>query len=98
MYAWHRTHGTGYATATSVILTGILSASFFGTSIDLHFMLAVINVTCSIALYSNLGAGAGGAAGGAIAPAAGAGGVDGLQRATLVESKLALADGEKQHA
>ena len=44
----------GYATATSVILTGILSALFFGTSIDLHFMLAVVNVTCSIALYGNL--------------------------------------------
>ena len=31
-----------------------------------HFILAVINVTCSIALYSNLGAGA--QAGGAVAP------------------------------
>lgn len=45
----------GYATSASVILTGLLSALLFGTSIDLHFMLAVVNVTCSIALYGNLG-------------------------------------------
>lgn len=38
-----------------MILTGVLSAAFFGTSIDLHFMLAVVNVVCSIALYGNLG-------------------------------------------
>ena len=43
----------GYATATSVILTGVLSSVFFGTSLDLHFILAVVNVCCSIALYSN---------------------------------------------
>ena len=43
----------GYATATSVILTGVLSALFFGTTLDLHFVLAVVNVCCSIALYSN---------------------------------------------
>ena len=49
----------GYATATSVILTGLLSALFFGTTIDLHFILAVINVTCSIALYGNLAMGGG---------------------------------------
>merc|ERR1719230_1060528 len=45
----------GYATSASVILTGLLSAALFGTAIDLHFMLAVVNVTCSIALYGNLG-------------------------------------------
>jgi hypothetical protein len=45
----------GYATSASVILTGLLSSFLFGTAIDLHFILAVINVTCSIALYSNLG-------------------------------------------
>ena len=45
----------GYATSASVILTGLLSALLFGTAIDLHFLLAVVNVTCSIALYSNLG-------------------------------------------
>ena len=50
----------GYATATSVILTGVLSASFFGTTLDLHFVLAVVNVCCSIALYSNPTAGAAG--------------------------------------
>jgi len=46
----------GYATAASVILTGLLSSWLLGTSLDLHFMLAVINVTCSIALYSQVGA------------------------------------------
>ena len=45
----------GYATAASVILTGILSSLFLGTSLDLHFVLAVVNVTCSIALYSQVG-------------------------------------------
>ena len=48
----------GYATSASVILTGVLSALLFGTTLDLHFVLAVINVTCSIALYGNLGAAA----------------------------------------
>jgi len=47
----------GYATSASVILTGLLSSAVFGTSVDLHFVLAVVNVTCSIALYSNLAAG-----------------------------------------
>lgn len=32
--------------------SGLLSWFFFGTSLDLHFVLGVINVTCSIALYS----------------------------------------------
>jgi hypothetical protein len=52
----------GYATSASVILTGILSAALFGTALDVHFLLAVVNVTCSIALYGSLSAadGAGG--------------------------------------
>ena len=60
----------GYATSASVILTGLLSAVFFGTEVDLHFMLAVINVTCSIALYGNLAGGGahGSSAGKPIAP------------------------------
>ena len=41
----------GYATAASVILTGVLSAIFFGTVLDTHFFLAVVTVTCSISLY-----------------------------------------------
>ena len=45
----------GYATSASVILTGILSAALFGTTLDLHFVLAVVNVTCSILLYGSLG-------------------------------------------
>ena len=41
----------GYATAASGILTGVLSAIFFGTVLDTHFFLAVVTVTCSISLY-----------------------------------------------
>ena len=41
----------GYATAAAVILTGVLSAIFFGTVLDTHFFLAVVTVTCSISLY-----------------------------------------------
>jgi len=52
----------GYATAASVILTGLLSSMLLGTSLDLHFVLAVVNVTCSIALYSQTGGGHAGAA------------------------------------
>ena len=51
----------GYATSASVILTGVLSAAFFGTTLDIHFVLAVVNVTCSIALYGTLGQPAAGA-------------------------------------
>lgn len=58
----------GYATSASVILTGLLSALFFGTSIDLHFVLALVNVTCSIALYGNLGTQPGGSAAAPVAP------------------------------
>lgn len=47
----------GYATSASVVITACLSAALFGTKLDMHFMLAVVNVTCSIALYSNLGSG-----------------------------------------
>ena len=47
----------GYATATSVIATGILSSIIFNTTLDLHFVLAVVNVTCSILLYGSLGPG-----------------------------------------
>ncbi len=42
----------GYATAASVVLTGVLSAVFFGTAIDGWFVLSVIVVSGSIALYS----------------------------------------------
>ena len=31
---------------------GVLSSIFLGTTLDLHFVLAVVNVVCSIALYS----------------------------------------------
>mmetsp|Transcript_15634 Transcript_15634/g.26083 ORF Transcript_15634/g.26083 Transcript_15634/m.26083 type:complete len:115 (+) Transcript_15634:76-420(+) len=42
----------GYATAASVILTGCLSSLCFGTTLDVHFMLATVTVTCSIMLYN----------------------------------------------
>ena len=45
----------GYATAASVILTGWLSVVFFGTTLDLHFVLAMVTVICSIFLYSDKG-------------------------------------------
>ena len=48
----------GYATSASVILTGALSAALFDTTLGMHFVLAVVNVTCSIALYGSLASGA----------------------------------------
>ncbi len=48
----------GYATSASVILTGALSAVLFDTHLGMHFVLAVVNVTCSIALYGSLASGA----------------------------------------
>ena len=67
----------GYATAISVILTGILSALFFGTSLDLHFTLAVVNVCCSIALYSNPSGGAAAVVAAAASGGASCGGIGG---------------------
>lgn len=43
----------GYATSASVILTGLLSALLLGGTLDLHFVLAVVNVVCSIVLYGH---------------------------------------------
>ena len=48
----------GYATAASVILTGMLSCAFFGTTLDLHFVLAMVTVTCSVFMYNDKGAAA----------------------------------------
>jgi len=48
----------GYATAASVILTGMLSWAFFGTTLDLHFVLATVTVTCSVFMYNDKGAAA----------------------------------------
>jgi len=42
----------GYATALSVILTGILSMLFFGTTVDSLFVLAVAFVACSVIMYN----------------------------------------------
>ena len=43
----------GYATAASVVLTGILSSLFFGTSLDSYFIWATVIVTYSIQMYNS---------------------------------------------
>ena len=75
-------HPLGCTASASVILTGLLSSLLFGTTIDLHFALAVINVTCSIALYSNVGG-----------VAAHGGGPAAAQTAARVHSPSAKLDG-----
>jgi len=42
----------GYATAASVIFTGLLSAALFGTELDGNFLVAAVIVTCSIVVYN----------------------------------------------
>lgn len=42
----------GYATAISVMLTGILSMFFFGTELSFEYMLGMVNVVCSVILYN----------------------------------------------
>lgn len=43
----------GYATAISVMLTGVLSMFFFGTILRLEYFLGMINVVCSVVLYNS---------------------------------------------
>jgi len=43
----------GYATAMSVLLTGICSMYFFGTTLSTQYFLGMVNVMCSIVLYSS---------------------------------------------
>lgn len=43
----------GYATALSVVLTGILSMFFFGTHLSTSYILGIVNVMCSMVLYNN---------------------------------------------
>jgi len=42
----------GYATAMSVVLTGVLSMLLFGTRLNILYFLGIGNVVCSVFLYS----------------------------------------------
>eukprot|EP00566_Odontella_aurita_P010594 CAMPEP_0113526054 /NCGR_PEP_ID=MMETSP0015_2-20120614/526_1 /TAXON_ID=2838 /ORGANISM="Odontella" /LENGTH=405 /DNA_ID=CAMNT_0000424333 /DNA_START=124 /DNA_END=1341 /DNA_ORIENTATION=+ /assembly_acc=CAM_ASM_000160 len=42
----------GYATAVSVIMTGVLSMVLFGTQLNAIYFLGIINVVCAVLLYS----------------------------------------------
>ena len=43
----------GYATAISVVLTGVLSMFFFGTELNVFYALGMSNVVISILMYSS---------------------------------------------
>jgi len=47
----------GYATALSVVLTGILSMFIFGTELDANYLIGVVNVITAIVLYNGRGLG-----------------------------------------
>ena len=42
----------GYATAISVVLTGVFSMLLFGTRLNVLYFLGIGNVICSVFLYS----------------------------------------------
>lgn len=42
----------GYATAISVMLTGVLSMLLFKTSLSFEYLLGMVNVVCSVILYN----------------------------------------------
>lgn len=42
----------GYATAISVVLTGLLSMVLFGTKLNALYFLGIINVVCAVVLYN----------------------------------------------
>merc|ERR1711871_860745 len=42
----------GYATAVSVVLTGLLSMLFFGTTLSVEYALCMVNVFAAIVLYN----------------------------------------------
>ena len=42
----------GYATAISVVLTGVLSMVLFGTELNILYFLGIGNVVCAVFLYS----------------------------------------------
>jgi UDP-sugar transporter A1/2/3 len=41
-----------YATAISVVMTGLLSMLFFGTKLDTIYAMGIFNVVCAVLLYS----------------------------------------------
>ena len=43
----------GYATAISVILTGVMSMILFGTKLNILYFLGIGNVICAVLLYSS---------------------------------------------
>ncbi len=45
----------GYATAVSVMLTGLLSMGLFGTKLSSTYFLGMVNVVCSVLLYNGKG-------------------------------------------
>mmetsp|Transcript_23443 Transcript_23443/g.27677 ORF Transcript_23443/g.27677 Transcript_23443/m.27677 type:complete len:394 (+) Transcript_23443:118-1299(+) len=45
----------GYATASSVVLTGILSNILFGTSLSMLYGIGMVNVVCAVLLYNGAG-------------------------------------------
>lgn len=42
----------GYATAISVVLTGVFSMVLFGTELSVFYLLGMINVIISLLMYS----------------------------------------------
>ena len=42
----------GYATAMSVILTGMLSMALFGTSLGTIYFMGIVNVVMAVLLYN----------------------------------------------
>ena len=42
----------GYATAISVMLTGVCSVLIFGTSLSVEYILGMVNVIASVVLYN----------------------------------------------
>ena len=54
----------GYATAISVIVTGVMSMVLFGTQLHTVYFLGIINVVIAVILYNSSGSGSGGKDGG----------------------------------
>jgi drug/metabolite transporter (DMT)-like permease len=42
----------GYATACSVVMTGVLSMILFGTELNIIYFLGIINVVIAVLLYN----------------------------------------------
>ena len=42
----------GYATAMSVVMTGVLSMVLFGTTLEVTYFLGIVNVVVAVLLYN----------------------------------------------